>query len=281
MLVAEVASPFWDWGRSDDEGRLGEGPPWGHGGSLWVGEGELRGGSIGGGCLKTDASEWPELEVFSKEECLDELKMHTRYTALMLKPSKRRTKTHTNLTKLHLWEALNVWTAVAWRATAAMPAVARRSGSSRSKMRFRGRAECARGGVSAAEAEAGWSAGVRRAYPEGRVASRNASRTLEASPPDCNGHTRPGRNHRGRESDRRWTYLQMTRHASVVKCASCHLTPKSNSVILRIANMISAKQDWKLTFQTHFWKGSFCIFSRETDLSHFQWCLGGSQYIDN
>lgn len=39
------------------EGRPGGVSPWGHGGSLREGSGELRGGSKGGGCLNTADSE--------------------------------------------------------------------------------------------------------------------------------------------------------------------------------------------------------------------------------
>lgn len=67
-----VGSFLWESGLSPGEGLPGGVPPWGHGGSLRDGGGVLSGGSRGGGCLKTDDSEWPLWEDFSSEECLDE-----------------------------------------------------------------------------------------------------------------------------------------------------------------------------------------------------------------
>lgn len=59
MALAVPDSALWagDFSVELGEGRLGEGPPKGHGGSLRLGGGELRGGSSGGGCLKTVDSE--------------------------------------------------------------------------------------------------------------------------------------------------------------------------------------------------------------------------------
>ncbi len=112
-----------------------------------------------------------------------------------------------NLTELHLSEVSSVWTEAALRETAEMPSAAQHSGSWHSKRRLRGRVGCVHDGASAAEVEVGWSGGVHRAYPESRVSSRNASRTPEASPPDCSDRKPPDRSHRAQDNDQRWTYL--------------------------------------------------------------------------
>lgn len=75
-LLAELDSTLGPGDFSDDvgEGRLGEGPPKGHGGSLRLWGGEPRGGSIGGGCLNIVDSTWPHEEDFSMGERLKQTK---------------------------------------------------------------------------------------------------------------------------------------------------------------------------------------------------------------
>lgn len=69
MAGAREGSFHWFWlgGLSLSKDRTGRVPPCGQGGSLSDAGEELMGGSRGGGCLKTEASEWAD---FSSGECL-------------------------------------------------------------------------------------------------------------------------------------------------------------------------------------------------------------------
>lgn len=71
MAEAREGSFHWFWlgGLSPSKALPGRVPPCGQGGSLRDGGGELMGGSRGGGCLKTEASERADL---SSGECLSE-----------------------------------------------------------------------------------------------------------------------------------------------------------------------------------------------------------------
>lgn len=64
------------------------------------------------------------------------------------------------------------------------------------------------GGTSAGAEVQGWESAVwRTAWPEGRVSARSAFQMPVASLLGRNGHTPPGRSHRGQDTAQRWTCL--------------------------------------------------------------------------